>query len=169
MKTKAQKQKELEKGKKLLNESKFLVFTDFTNVTAENLRRFRRELKGIKANFLVIKKRLLNLLLKEKGIDFDIKTFKFSVGTVFSPVELEKASSSVFKFFKELGVEKDKILGGYDVEKKSIIEKEQISFLGQLPSREVLLGQLLGTMIGPLRAFLYLLSEKSKMVENKNT
>jgi ribosomal protein L10 len=34
--------------------------------------------------------------------------------------------------------------------------------IGQLPSREVLLSQVLGTIAAPLQALLYLLEQKSK-------
>ncbi len=167
MKSRQQKQEELKKGKELLEKSQFLIFTDFTKITAESLRRLRRELKEVGANFLVIKKRLLNILLKEKGLDFDTTKHKISMGTVFAP-DIEKSAGSVFKLFKELGVEKEKILGGYDVKNKTAIEPEKVLMIGQLPSREVLLAQLAGMIAAPIRSFLYVLKEKSKMVETKN-
>ena len=161
MKTKQQKQEELRKGKELLEKSNVLIFTDFTNVTAENLRRLRRELKASGAAFLVIKKRLLNLLFKEKGIEFDSRKFKLSLGTVFSQ-DIEKAAGVVFKLMKELNVEKEKIIGGYDIAAKNFIESEKVLMIGQLPSREVLLAQLASVIAAPLRSLLYILSEKSQ-------
>ncbi|RJQ29589.1 50S ribosomal protein L10 [Candidatus Parcubacteria bacterium] len=168
MKTKAQKQEELKKGKELFGKSEILVFTDFSKVPAEDLRKFRRSLKEINASLLVMKKRLLGVLLKEKGVDFNSKQFESSVGTVFSGANLESISAAVFKFFSTLGdpkakeVSVKKILGGYDVKAKSPVEREKIVMIGQLPSREVLLGQLLGVLAGPIRALLYVLKEKSK-------
>jgi len=169
MKTKAQKQEELKKGNELFEKSGVLVLTDFTKVPAEDLRRLRKELKQAGANFLVIKKRLLGVLLKEKGIDFNVKQFASSVGTVFSSKGLEEISAPIFKFFSTLGgpenKDKDssikKILGGYDLKNKSFIEAKQVVMIGQLPSREVLLGQLFGMLASPIRSFLYLLKEKA--------
>ena len=165
MKTKAQKKKELEKGAELFNKSQLLVFTDFNNVKNEDIRRLRSELKKLGAQFLVIKKRLLNILLKEKGIDFDARKFKVSMGTIFSSAGIEEISAPIFKFFKELNLQEEKILGGYDIKGKSIIDPAKILTIGQLPPREVLLSQLLGMIAAPIRSFLYVLSEKSKMVE----
>ncbi|MEK7076742.1 MAG: 50S ribosomal protein L10, partial [Patescibacteria group bacterium] len=82
MKTKTQKQEELKRGKELLEKSKFLLFADFTKVAAEDMRRLRRELAAVGGTFLVIKKRLLELMLKGKGMDFEAKKFKTSLGTV---------------------------------------------------------------------------------------
>lgn len=170
MKTKAQKGEELKKGKELLGKSGVLIFSDFTNMSAENMRRFRKELKTAGASLLVIKKRLLNLLFKEVGVDFDLKQFKASLGTVFSSSDIEKISGPVYKFFSGLeileGKEKDmwvkRILGGYDLKNKIPIEASQIVFVGKLPPREVLLAQLLGMLTAPLRSFMYLLDERSK-------
>ncbi len=172
MKTKAQKAEELKKGKELLGRSEVLIFSDFTNMPAEKMRLFRKELKDAGAGLLVIKKRLLGLIFKEAGINFDLKQFKSSLGTVFSTGNAEKVSGPVYKFFAGLAVpegkEKDvwvkQILGGYDMKGKSPIDAQQIIFIGKLPSREVLLTQLLGIIAAPLRSFMYLLKEKSQKV-----
>jgi len=161
MKTKSQKQEELKQGKEFLKGSQFLMFADFTRVASEDVRRLRRELSDIGAKFFVIKKRLLNILLKEKGIDFDARSSKMSVGTVFAS-ETEKSAALLFKFFKALGVEKEKILGGYDVRSAHALDASVVCMIGQLPPREVLLAQLAGTIAAPIRSFLYVLQEKSK-------
>lgn len=170
MKTKAQKSEELKKAKILLDKSQSLIFADFTKITAEDTRKLRTELKKSGANFLVIKKRLLGLLLKEKGIDTDLKQFKTSVGTIFADSNMEAAAGPAYKFFSALavpdGAAKDvwvkHLLGGYDVSTSALIDAEKIVFIGKLPPREVLLGQLLGMLSAPIRSFLYVLDQKSK-------
>ncbi len=170
MKTKIQKTEELARAKELLEKSRALIFTDFTKVPAEDVRRLRRELKKSGAQFLVIKKRLLSLLLKEKGIAADLTQFKTSVGTVFSENDIERATAPAFKFFSALeipeGSPKDMwikhLLGGYDMAKNSSFDTAQIVFIGKLPPREVLLSRLLGTLAGPIRSLLYVLDEKVK-------
>ena len=102
MKTKLQKQEELAEAKKLLEKSSGLIFADFTKVTAEDLRKFRREIVKQGGRFLVIKKRLLALLLKEKGIDVDLRAYKVSIGTIFAENGVEGAAGPAFKFFKGL-------------------------------------------------------------------
>jgi large subunit ribosomal protein L10 len=164
MKTKAQKNEELEKGKELLKKSQVLVFTDITKITAEDVRKLRTELRALNAKLFVTKKRLMGIALKEKGIEFNTRESKASLATVFAPGEIEKVTAVVFKFFKALGVEKEKMLGGYDVERKQLLNANEVRFIGQLPSREVLLGQLLGQLASPIRSFLYVLSEQSKKV-----
>ncbi len=170
MKTKAQKTEELKKAKALLDKSQALVFADFTKVAAEDVRKLRIELKKTGGNFLVIKKRLLALLLKERGIDVDLKQFKMSIGTIFSEKGADAAAGPAFKFFSALEVPEggDKqmwvnhLLGGYDVKDKAAMDAARVIFIGKLPPREVLLAQLLGMLASPLRSFMYLLDQKAK-------
>ena len=173
MKTKAQKGEELKKAKVLFEKSEGLVFTDFTKIPAEDIRRFRIELKKSDASFLVIKKRLLALLLKEKGVDVDLKQHKTSVGTIFAEKGAEGIAGPAFKFFSGLEVPEggDKnmwvshLLGGYDIKNNVQMDAAQVVHIGKLPSREVLLGQLLGMLASPIRSLLYILDQKSKKVE----
>jgi large subunit ribosomal protein L10 len=171
MKTRAQKEQELANARALFDKSQALIFADFTKITAENLRKLRMELNKADANFLVIKKRILGILLKEKGIDVDLKQFKTSVGTIFSEVDSEHIAGPAFKFFSGMevpeGAAKDvwikKILAGYNIVGKAPMNAEEIIYIGKLPPREVVLAQLLGMLAAPIRSFLYVLSEKSKM------
>jgi len=170
MKTKAQKGEELKKAKALLDKSQALIFADFTKITAENLRKLRNELKKSDAHFLVIKKRLLAIILKERGIDMNLSQFKVSVGTIFSKSDSEKIAGPAFKFFSGLEVPEGgdktmwtkKILSGYDLKGNVPMTAEQIVYIGKLPPREVVLAQLLGMLASPIRSFMYLLDQKSK-------
>ena len=171
MKTRAQKETELANARALFEKSEALIFADFTKITAENLRKLRIELKKSGANFLVIKKRILGILLKEKGIDVDLKQFKTSVGTIFSEVDSEHIAGPAFKFFSGMevpeGLAKDvwikKILAGYNITAGTTMTAEDIIYIGKLPPREVVLAQLLGMLAAPIRSLLYILEEKSKM------
>jgi len=170
MKSKVQKKEELEKGRKFLEESQLLVLINLNKLKVEDLKRLRRKMKDLGANLVVIKKRLLNLLLKEKGINYDSRQFKCQIGTIFSLLGLEEISGPIYKFFLDIAGsgEKDKdlgvknILGGYDLKNHSLIEAKEIELLGKLPPRKVILGQLLTVITSSLRSFLYVLNEKSK-------
>ena len=171
MKTRAQKEQELSNARELFEKSQALIFADFSKITAEDLRKLRMELKKADANFLVIKKRILAILLKEKGVDVDLKQFKTSVGTIFSVADSEHIAGPAFKFFSGMevpeGAAKDvwikKILAGYDIKGGAAMDAQQIIYIGKLPPREVVLAQLLGMLAAPIRSFLYVLDEKSKM------
>lgn len=165
MKTKAQKLESLKKGQALFEKSEAVLLFDFARVTTADMRNLRKELKASGSNILVLKKRLLSLMFKEKGIDYSAKDMKTQVAAVFAS-DIESASSSVYKFFaalkKEKKVEGENILGGYDVKMSQPLDAERVILIGKLPPREALLGQLLGMLAAPIRSFLYVLDQKAK-------
>jgi large subunit ribosomal protein L10 len=171
MKTRAQKETELARARELFDKSQALIFADFTKITAEDLRKLRIELKKADAKFLVVKKRILGILLKEKGIDVDLSQFKTSVGTIFSEADSEHIAGPAFKFFSGMeipeGGAKDmwikKLLAGYDLKGNLALDADQIIYIGKLPPREVVLAQFLGMLAAPIRSFLYILQQKSQM------
>jgi large subunit ribosomal protein L10 len=165
MKSKTQKQTELTKGKDLFEKSESVLLVDFSKVATSDLRNLRKELSAAGSKMLVLKKRLLNLIFKEKGIDYSAKDLKTQVAAIFTP-NIEAAASSVYKFFagleKEKKIEGNKILGGYDIKGSQPLASDRVIFIGKLPPREALLGQLLYMIASPLRSFLYVLDQKSK-------
>src|SRR3989338_85963 len=157
-KTRAQKSKIIEKWTGEIKEAKNLIFVDFGGTKTQDLRELRLSLKEAQSKFQVIKKRLLRIVLKEKGVDFDPKSFEAQVGTVFVNDDISDAAGRVYRFSKDK--ENFKILGGFDLNKGEKLEADFLKRIGQLPGREVLLGQVLGTMVAPLRAFMWILSQK---------
>lgn len=169
MKTKVQKTEEIKKAEELLSGSKFLAFAEFGGVPAEDVRKLRVKAKEMGANVMMLKKRLLNVALKNKGIDYDVRQFKASVGTVFSP-DVEKGSGAVYGFFSNLGESKEdkaanvkKILGGFDIANGTSLDASKVIAIGMLPPREVILSQFMGMLVAPIRTFMYILQEKAKM------
>jgi len=153
MKTKEQKNTEIARAEKLLDGSKTLLFMDFSAVPSEAVRGLRRDLKSAGSSLLVIKKRLLGVLLKRKG------QFGGAVGAVFSSGTIDKPAGPLVKFFKELKQEGEKVLGGYEIEEKRFVDAKTVVFIGQLPPREAILGQLVGLLASPIRSLMYALNE----------
>ncbi len=164
MLTKAQKQEQVALGGKKLKESKSLIFADFTGAPTKDVNTLKTELRKAGATFKVIKKRLLKIALKEAGIEFDPSTFKAPIATVFAENDLNSVAGPVYKFSKELAKRKIefKIVGAYDGEAKKVLNSQEFAIIAKLPSREVLLAQVIGAMTGPLRAFMYIVGELAK-------
>lgn len=163
MLTKKQKQEQLKEIEEILDNKQILVFIDFSGTKVSDLSSFRQKLKEKKARLKVFKKRLLNLGFKNKNIDFSpVEKFETQVGTIFSNNELSSFAKMIYQFYKEKKDSGFKILGGFDLKNKQFIEVNEIIEIGQLPSREELLSQVLGAFTSPLRAFLYIIDQKSK-------
>lgn len=158
--TKKQKTDIIEKGNLDLDKANALIFTDFTGTSVSDLGQLRTDLRESDSKFKVIKKRLLKIVFGSKNIAIDPVEFDGTLGTVFVSGGLSETAGALYRFSKTH--EKFKLLGGYDFAKKELISEADINAIGSLPPRKELLGQLVGTIAGPLRALMYVLSEKSK-------
>lgn len=163
-KTKAQKKQVVEKGLEALKGAQTLVFTDFTGLPVNDLNVLRKTLKAMGAAFTVVKKRLLKIVFEKEGVAVDPKGFEGQLGVVFSPKDIVGTAAAVRKFSKE---RKDalKILGGIELKEKKFIEGADVKRIGELPSREALLGQIAAMLTIPVKKFLFVLNERTKMVE----
>ena len=159
MKSKQQKNLEIKSGEELFKKSQSLVFVDFGKVSTQNLHSLKTKLKKINARFKVIKKRLLRIIFKENKIDFDPQSnFEGQVGTIFSPDDIYSAAGPVYKSFERV-----QALGAYDLREKQFLAADAFKKIALLPSREILLSQLVGMLSAPIKMFLFILNEKSKV------
>ncbi|PIT92038.1 MAG: 50S ribosomal protein L10 [Candidatus Harrisonbacteria bacterium CG10_big_fil_rev_8_21_14_0_10_42_17] len=170
MLTKEQKTEYIEKGKTLLNENKNIVFVDFEGISISQITKLKKSLRAEGAAFRVIKKRLFGLSMKESGHEFDPTQFPNQAGLIVIPGELSEAAGIIYKFANELKKEKINfiILGAYNIEEKNFISAEEFMVIAKLPSLHELRGMVVGALTGPIRAFMYVLSERAKQVENIN-
>ncbi len=137
-----------------------MVFINFDKAKVQDMRSLRKSLEEFGAKLKVIKKKLMRIAFEQKGIDFNPEQFETQMGLVFADKDVFDIAGPVYKS----GIA---ILGAFDLKDKKFFDAETINEIGKLPSREVLLGQLVGMLSAPIRMFLYILSEKSKMVEDK--
>lgn len=158
MLTKTEKEKRIKEGEKLLGEHRGVIFIDFTGANMERIMKLRRTLRECGATLKVIKKKLLRIAFQNKKIDFNPEQFESQVGTVFVSEEIAPVAASVYKS----GIV---MLGGYETDARHFIDADKMKFIGNLPSREALLGQFAGVLAAPIRIFLYVLNEKRKRVE----
>ena len=166
MKTKAQKTKAVESGINDLKNSKTVIITDFTGLSSNEMNSLRRALRAISTPFRVVKKRLLKIIFEKSGAQFDPKQYSGQMGVAFSPKDIIEVSGTVYRFAKEhekRGI--FKILGGLDVADKRFIDGKEVIAIGKLPSREVLIGQLVGMIAVPIKSLLFILKEKSKQTQ----
>jgi large subunit ribosomal protein L10 len=115
---------------------------------------------AIGASMSVIKKRLLKFVFEKEGIEFDPKQFTGQSGIVFSPKDMVETAGAVYQFSKINKLLK--IHGGFEVGDKRFVSAGDVTRIGQLPSKEVLLGQLVYMLGTPIRSFMVVLNEKSK-------
>jgi len=168
MLTKEQKSAQIEEGKKMLENSKSLIFIDFSGTPVEMMKKLRNSLRESGSKLKVIKKKLLRIIFEKSGVDFNPEQFEAHLGVIFTEKEVTEVAVPVYKFSKEADKTAFKILGGYDLVAKDFYDGQKIKFIGQLPPREILLAQFIGMLSMPIKMFMNVLNEKSKMVEAEN-
>ncbi|MDD2516163.1 MAG: 50S ribosomal protein L10 [Candidatus Gracilibacteria bacterium] len=127
-----------------------IAFTTNNKLTVEDITTIRRELLKANAKFMIAKKTLIKLAFKKvNGMDLEDSMLPNQIAILFSKGDKIAGLTILNKFVKEFKKEeKINFVGGYfDGE---IMDKNKISVIADLPSKEALLARLLGSMMSPL-------------------
>ena len=141
----------LEELNQKLDRSKTTVLTDFKGLTVDKFTDLRNRLKEIGGEIKVYKNTLLKIAFKEKDYQNE-NTDETMVGpsaVVFSYDNEVDPIKKVYDFAKENKLPKFKFgfLG------KDFIGPDKVKQLGELPNREVLLAQVVGSLNSPIAGF----------------
>ncbi len=145
--TKAQKAKIVDDLSDKFKRQKIAIFSDFHGVSVAKLQALRRLLKKEDAEYKVAKKTLFDRALVQTNPDALTKNMKGEIGVAFGYGDEAAPAKVLAKFAKE--VETFKILGAL-LDGKLLSDK-QVMALAWLPSREVLLAQVVAALSAPLR------------------
>lgn len=164
MLTKQQKIEQVNSSVNDVKRSKAIIFADFTGISTSELKSLRSVLREVEGKFKVIKKRLLNIALRQCKVDIDPTKFDSQVGTIFVNSDLFNSANKIYKLIKELArAKKDlKVLGGFDLIEKKNVSPEEFVIMAKLPSREILLTQIAVMFTMPIKKLIILLNQRAK-------
>jgi large subunit ribosomal protein L10 len=128
-----------------VKKSKSIVFAEYKGIKHKQLEELRRALRKVDAEIVVSKNRLLLRALGEQGEGVK-DTLQNDTAALFSYGDEVTGVKELAKFFKAATLGKTK--GGI-LEGKALSEAD-VNKLAALPSKQILLGQLVGQMIAPL-------------------
>lgn len=138
---------------KELNESlkgaRAVFFSNFQGLSAEKTRQLRRQLKAVGAGLVVAKNTLVTRALRNTGwIENDQTIQELTGPTAVSITNDEPAPAlkEIFKFAKDNSVLQLKV----GIYQKAILTIEKLKELSELPSKEIIISKLLGTIQNPL-------------------
>lgn len=132
--------------KEKLEKAKSVTFVDYRGLTVEEDTKMRKEFRENGAEYKVYKNRLMLLALNELGITGAEKYLEGTSAVVFGyndEVAQAKIVCDYVEKTKKLSI-KFGLLNGQSVESKDI------EALAKLPSKEVLVAKLLGTLMAPI-------------------
>lgn len=153
MLTKIQKASVIEGLKEQLKRQKILIFSDFRGISVAKLKQLRRALKKGDAEYKVAKKTLIDRALKEANLPGEVKKLEGEIGIAFGYGDQVEPAKVLLKFGKEN--ETFKVLGG--ILNATILGAKDIVALAKLPSREILLAQVVEAIAGPIRGLVTVL------------
>lgn len=140
-----EKQEEVKGLTEKLKKAKAFVLADYCGLTVSQITDLRRKLNTSKSVMKVVKNRLFKRALKELSIEGFDDCLKGPVAVTSTESDPVLATKALVGFAKDH--DKLKIKAGY-VENK-FLSLKMLTELSALPSREVLLAKLLGSLNAP--------------------
>lgn len=149
-KSRSQKTELLEKYKEILQskEGYFLINSD--KADTQTTTGLKIQLKDVGANIAIVKNSIFKVALQETDQPLNTQTFDGPTAIIYfdedptSPAKLIKEIQKKTTLFDARG-------GVYEGE---FLTAEKVMQLAEIPSREILLGKLLGTMSAPVSGFM---------------
>lgn len=135
--------------KKIISDSKSIVFVNFNKLLVKEASEIRRALKKEDVNYLVVKKTLLGKVLDEAKVDGGAPKFGGELALVFGNDQLAPARE-IYGFQKKLD-NKVSIVGGiFENQFKSL---EDMMNIATIPSLDVLRGMFVNIINSPIQRF----------------
>ena len=140
MKTKEQKQKDLNALTEKLNNSKSAMVVSFNKVTVNKDQEFRHQLREAGASYQIVKNTIARLAVKDTPYEGATEYFKGVTAIAWTdtdPVVLSKAVSKFVKANADLYTFKAGVVEG------KVVNLQQVQEIASLPSKEELISKLL--------------------------
>lgn len=140
MSTKEKKSLMLSEIEKRVENSKMIIFTQFSELPVSEIVPLRRELKGKKGEFKVFKNTLLRKVLEKKGLKLNSNVLEGPTGVVFAyedPFQIVKLISEYQKNHRKNFDIKGGIFGTSPISKNDLVSLSSITSINELYGRLV--------------------------------
>ncbi len=134
---------------KNLKETTTAIVCDYKGLNVSEISKLRRALREKNANMKVIKKTFAQIAFDNAKIELDIRKIDGQIAVIYGGDDEVCSSKAAFDFSK---LNKAFTIKAGSLEGKAITV-EEITSLAQLPTKEQLLGQVVGTIKAPITSF----------------
>jgi len=152
--TKEAKKQMLSDLKEKLANSKAAIFTDYAGTKVSKMQELRKELRENKIILKVTKNALLRKALKENNLTIEESILDKSLAVAFDNNDEVNPAKIIFNKAKE--TETIKILGA--LINKEFFDEQKTKALAQMPSREQLYAQMVGSIKAPITGIVNVLA-----------
>ncbi len=146
-----QKQLTIDEFSGKIEKSKAIIFTDYRGLTVNKVQQLKNKLADVNGEIQVTKNTLLGIALEKNGIKLD-ETLEGPTATIFAYGDEVSPIKTLIDFAKE---NNDLPNLKFGLLAKKNLNLSQLKILSQLPSREVLYAQLVGTLVAPITKLMY--------------
>ena len=151
-KTRALKEQHAQAVHDCLVKANSTIVADYKGLTAEELRDLRAKLRAVDSEFTVVKNRVVSRALDDSNAGLK-ELLAGPVGIAFAYKDPAAVAKQLIAY--EKAHDKIKIKGG--IIDGDTVDSDKVKVLANLPSKDVLLGQMLSTLIAPHRGIMYTL------------
>jgi large subunit ribosomal protein L10 len=151
------------------------IMTDYRGLTTAELNNLRRKLREAKVEYKVVKNTLAVIAAKNAGLEHASDSFKGPMAVAFGYGEISDAAKALTEYIRS-SKSTLKIQGGFLTD--MVLTSKQIESLAKLPSKAVLISQvmagiqspiygLVNVLAGPIRGMMGVLQARIQQMEGK--
>ncbi len=138
--------------------AKSIVLVDYRGLTVAQVSELRNKVRAAGGVYKVYKNRLMKIAFDKLGIEFPASDFEGTTAVLFHQTDEVAPAKIALDGNKAYG--NVKLKSGYVAGK--YYNTDEITKLANIPSREVLVAQLLGLLTNPMRSLAVAVSEVAK-------
>lgn len=137
--------------KALITESKGAVLTDYRGLTVAEVTSLRRKLRPLGAEYHVVKNTLFRIAAGEEVSNTMGDLLTGPTAIVFAKQDVVASTTVMVDFLRELRKPEITLKGGW-IDGK-LYNVDQMTSISKLPAKEVIIGQLIGSLNAPASNF----------------
>lgn len=159
-----QKKQEVEKLAEKIKNAKLVLLTDYKGINVADVTNVRAKIRGAQAEYKVIKNNIIRRAMEACGVSELDNVLEGTTAIIIGNEDYLEPLKAIYEYSKDN--EFYKIKGGI-IEGK-VVSVEELITLAKLPSRETLIAQLAGALLGNISKLAVALNEVAKQKEAAN-
>lgn len=147
----------VEKVKEIKNKferANCIVLADYQGINVEQDTQLRKQMREVGVEYKVYKNRLVKIVAQEMGYDFIVEHLEGTTSIAFGYDDIIAPAKILNDFSEKFG--KMSLKAG--IVEKEFYDSDKIQKLAKIPSKEVLIAKLLGSIKAPLSNFVYVVN-----------
>lgn len=137
-----------------LQEASLVIFTDYRGLNVDEMTDLRSKLRVPGVEYKVLKNTMTEFALENTGHGDVVPHIAGPNAVLFSKEDMVGPTKAIFEFIKQY----KKLTVKVGILQGQMMTPEKIKGLADLPPKEVLLAQVVGTMQAPITSFVYVLN-----------